>query len=107
MQKGRLWWLMVPARRLLRRLMRPWMLREAELFAELEEEDRRIDRRLAVVEDALAKQAVELSNLTHWVALLKKEIDTITARGWDSEAVRRRLATLEDQVISLSNESIR
>ena len=63
----------IPFRRLLRRLLRPIFLRQVELFGQL---DTRQD-------------------------LLEEQVKATLAFGWDYVALTRRLAALEDQVSAL------
>ena len=74
----------VPFRRLIRRLMRPMFLRQVEILEQLCE---RLD------EQAEATRA------------LHAEMRTVMAFGWDYTALVRRLAVLEDRVEALMVEA--
>ncbi len=79
MEPKRLRWVVVPARRGLRRLMRPMLYRQVEILEdlgrELDEVKSRLDR-------------------------LDAEVKTLAGLGWDHVAVTRRLAALEDRIES-------
>ena len=69
--------IIVPVRRLLRRIMRPMLLRQAELLQSLSE---RIDEN-------------------------SSQMQTAVALGWDHVALVRRLATIEEQLATLRREN--
>lgn len=77
MDPARFRWVVVPGRRLVRRLLRPVFYRQEELFAELGAE----------IDDLKA----EIDRLSH-------ELEGLKGLGWDHVAVTRRLATLEDRI---------
>ena len=80
---------LVPARRLSRRLLRPYFLRLAEILADL---SRRIDATEKGTRDLHAR-------LDHTSDQLQETI----AFGWDYAAMTRRLAALEDRVEALQS----
>jgi hypothetical protein len=84
----------VPFRRLLRRLLRPIFQRQAELLAELSREQGRLAQR----QEQLTGQ---LENLTRRLEQLDRQVQAATAFGWDYVALVRRLAALEDHVTAL------
>jgi hypothetical protein len=69
--------IIVPIRRLLRRIMRPMLYRQAELM------------------QSLAERVDENSN----------QMQTALALGWDHVAMVRRLAAIEEQLIALRREN--
>jgi len=77
----------IPFRRLLRRLLRPIFLRQVELFRQLDEERRQLH--------------TDLENIARRQDLLEEQVKATLAFGWDYVALTRRLAALEDQVSAL------
>jgi seryl-tRNA synthetase len=77
----------VPVRRVLRRVLRPIFLRQAELMMHLAG---RIDETNAKIEDLRRRHD-----------LTSDQIQDTIAFGWDHVAMARRLAALEDRVESL------
>lgn len=77
-------WVLVLARRLLRRLLRPIFFRQEEIYRDLQGQ----------IED-LSRHRDELSAQVHDLA---RQVDAQTAFGWDYVALVRRLAALEDRV---------
>lgn len=67
----------VPGRRLVRRVLRPVFYRQEELFAEL---------------------GGEIDGLKAEVERLSREVEGLTGLAWDHVAVTRRLAALEDRI---------
>src|SRR5262249_22641199 len=101
--------LLVLARRLLRRILRPMLLRQAELFQHLADlVDDHEHRLFALKIDNLELKeshealAVRQEELTVRHGELSEQIQTTMAFGWDYVALVRRLATLEDQVAALT-----
>lgn len=74
----------VPARRVLRRLLRPMLYRQVELFRELGDEIEELKQRV----ETLEHRADELAN----------SLKSAAALGWDHVALTRRLAALEDKL---------
>ena len=70
----------IPFRRLLRRLLRPIFLRQVELFGQLD---------------------AQLENIARRQDLLEEQVKATLAFGWDYVVLTRRLAALEDQVSAL------
>jgi hypothetical protein len=70
----------IPFRRLLRRLLRPIFLRQVELFGQFD---------------------TQLENIARRQDLLEEQVKATLAFGWDYVALTRRLAALEDQVSAL------
>jgi hypothetical protein len=85
----------VPFRRLLRRLLRPIFLRQVELFQGL------IDR-LDAGEKSLQEARDDLDRLAWRQDALEEQSETVQAFGWDYVAMGRRLSVLEDQIASLT-----
>jgi hypothetical protein len=89
MEPQRLGALVVPARRVLRRLQRPWFERQVQILDALRR-DLDVERaRGAVLER-------EVQALRHEVAELRAEVAAQEARAWDQTAIANRLAALED-----------
>ena len=87
--------LIVPVRRILRRILRPIFLRQAELMMQLAAQLDETDVTLQAVNRRLDHTSDQIQ-------------DTI-AFGWDYVAMARRLAALEDRVATLhsGSESLR
>ena len=82
---------LVLARRLLRRILRPVFFRQEEIYRDLQAQIDELTRR----RDALAEQVHGLS----------AQLDAAAAFGWDYVALARRLAALEDHVEALRRGS--
>ena len=105
----RLAWLVLPLRRLLRRLLGPVWAREELLFQALADDITRVERRLDAAVGELRSELTErhdvtTSYLTDRLAELERQIHAAAALGWDHVAVTRRLAALEDH-LALLNET--
>lgn len=116
--------LVVMARRLMRRVLRPIFLRQVEIFQYFADLlDNHEHRVFALQTDADAMKhhhhalAEELGRQNHALALrqdqlsgrqdeLAEQIQTTMAFGWDYVAMVRRLATLEDQLAVLTGSSL-
>jgi len=72
----------VGVRRVLRRLQRPWLIRQVQIFDEL--------RR------AIDAQEAQLAEIRRLIAELRTEVQQQEARTWDQTAIARRLAAIED-----------
>ena len=112
----RMGWVVMPARRLLRRLLGPVWRRERELFQLLGTEIARLDERLlnpdGVTEVAIAarvtqleQQVAVLAELPGRLDSLERQMQSIAALSWDHEAVVRRLAMIEDRLSTLQDGS--
>ena len=77
-------WAVVPARRLLRRLLRPMLYRQVELY-------RALDGDIEDLRDRLAR-------LEARVERVDEGAQRAAALGWDHVALSRRLAALEDRL---------
>jgi hypothetical protein len=86
--------LVVPLRRLIRRILRPIFQRQVELFQSLCD---RID--VADCNDQSLRS--ELANLANRHDDLADQMQSTIAFGWDYVALTRRLAILEDRVEAL------
>lgn len=99
----------VLARRLLRRVLRPIFMRQVEIFQHLVDRLDRLAPRVDAHEhavwalrsdaDSLKQRQDEVSRRQEEVS---EQLQTALAFGWDYVALVRRLATLEDQVASLT-----
>ena len=87
--------IVVLARRLLRRLLRPIFLHQVALYQYLIE---RLDGSETRVNGVLA----DMETLTRRQNELNERLETIQAFGWDYVAMVRRLAVLEDQLAILT-----
>jgi hypothetical protein len=88
----------VPARRALRRLLRPVFQRQAELFQHLSDRldaTEAADRGLRADLDALAARQQQAG----------EQLQATVAFGWDYVALVRRLAVLEDRVEALARDA--
>ncbi len=85
----------VPFRRLLRRLLRPILYRQAELMAELRDEVADLRLKLAS-QIAQNRQALEDQAIRQ--DLLDRQVETAIAMGWDLQAMLQRIGALEVQV---------
>jgi hypothetical protein len=90
--------IMILARRLLRRVLRPIFFRQAELFQHL-------TNRLDEHEPVIRATHRNLDILAHRQELAEKKVETFLALGWDHVALARRLAVLEDQIAVLTGQS--
>src|SRR4051794_18208905 len=81
----------VPARRLLRRLLRPVFLRQVALFQNLIE-------RLDAGEESIRVVRSEFGDHVRRLDELEEQAQAIQAFGWDYVAMGRRMAVLEDQL---------
>jgi hypothetical protein len=88
----------VPVRRLLRRLLRPIFLRQVELFQKL------VDRRDAG-EASLQVVRDDVDKLTKRQDEVDERVEAVLAFGWDYVAMVRRLAVLEDQLVALTGQA--
>jgi hypothetical protein len=95
MQARRLPWLVVPARRLLRRLLGPVWERERALFEALHEEHVQLGQRLIDVHSDLGAQVAYLSERIDEV---ERQVRATAALGWDHVALTRRLTAIEDRL---------
>lgn len=77
----------IPFRRLLRRLLRPMLVRLADLLQSLGDRADEAARRLVAVETRMDRA--------------EDRLQAAVAFGWDHVAVVRRLAALEDEVAAL------
>lgn len=107
---------LVLARRLLRRVLRPVFLRQAELFRQLAEalddHEHRVYAQRVEIEAVKQRQhqlAVRQDDQARYHDILAgrqdelaDQLQTTMAFGWDYVAFVRRLATLEDQVAALT-----
>lgn len=107
---------LVLARRLLRRILRPFFLRQAELFQrladQLGEHEHRIFAQKVDVEAVKTRQAEHKDRMDQMMKYhdilagrqdeLADQIQTTMAFGWDYVAFVRRLGTLEDQIAMLT-----
>lgn len=87
-------WLIVPPRRLLRRILRPIFQHQAVLFQSL-------CARLDAAERRDVRIETDLKNLRLRQETLGDQIQATQALGWDHVALVRRLAVLEDRVETL------
>lgn len=83
----------LPLRRVLRRLQRPWFFRQVEIFKELR---RAIDVQEAQQEAQMAEIRRLVAESRGLVAELRTEVQQQEARAWDQTAIARRLAAIED-----------
>lgn len=83
--------LVVAPRRLLRRLLRPFLYRLVEILQSLCD-------RLDAEEQASRSLRVEMGELSARQDELTESLRTSITLGWDHVALARRLATLEDRV---------
>jgi hypothetical protein len=112
--------LLILVRRMVRRILRPMFLRQAEIFrhfaALLDDHEHRVFA-LRIDADAMKRQHAELNrqheamacrqeNLSARQDELADQIQTTMAFGWDYVAMVRRLATLEDQLASLTGATV-
>src|SRR4051812_16880625 len=88
----------VPFRRVLRRLLRPILLRQVELFQAL------IDR-LDAGEKSLDAVRAEVDGLARRQDALEEQAETVLAFGWDYVAMGRRLAILDEQLAALTGHA--
>ncbi|MDB5350037.1 MAG: hypothetical protein JWN86_1284 [Planctomycetota bacterium] len=82
----------VAVRRLLRRLLRPIFLRQAELMASLAS---RLDDHVAKIDEAHRR-----------IDRTSDEIQDTIALGWDYVAMVRRVAALEDRIEALQSREL-
>lgn len=120
--------LLVMARRLMRRILRPIFLRQVEIFQNfadrLDDHENRVSA-LRIDADAMKRQHRDLAQeferelgqkhaalmerqdqLSGRQEELADQIQTTMAFGWDYVAMVRRLATLEDQLALLTGSSL-
>ncbi|WP_406696768.1 hypothetical protein V5E97_37850 [Singulisphaera sp. Ch08] len=115
---------LVVARRVMRRVLRPIFLRQVEIFQYLADRLDNHENRvfaLRIDADAMKRQhgelAAELGRQNEALAYrqdllsgrqdeLADQIQTTMAFGWDYVAMVRRLATLEDQLASLTGSTL-
>ncbi len=90
---------MVYTRRLLRRVLKPIFVRQVELL-------QWIVKRLDADERSLAGACDDIALLRKRQEEVDERVETILAFGWDYVAMVRRLAVLEDQVASLTGQSL-
>jgi hypothetical protein len=88
----------VPVRRLLRRLLRPIFLRQVELFQEL-------IHRLDAGEKSVQAVRDDVESLARRQDEVDERVETALAIGWDHVAMVRRLAVLEDQLATLTGQA--
>jgi hypothetical protein len=86
--------LIVPLRRILRRLERPWFDRQVEIFDELRAAIDAAEARIAAAERTIET----LGTLAQEVRELRDSLRAEEARSWDQSAIARRLAALEDRI---------
>jgi hypothetical protein len=91
-------WLLVLARRLLRRLLRPIFLRQVELLQSLIDRLDRGEMSVRTVQDDVDRIAQRMDDVD-------ERLETVLAFGWDYVAMVRRLAVLEDQVAVLTGHT--
>lgn len=84
MEPQRFGFLVVPLRRVLRRLQLPWFLRQVEILTELRQ--------------GIEAPEAQLTELHRLVGELRVMIKAQEARSWDHVAIARRLAALEDAI---------
>jgi hypothetical protein len=87
--------LVVPARRAMRRLLRPIFQRQVEIFQSLCD-------RIDAAEVAEGHLRSDLDDLARRQDELADQVQHAIAFGWDYVAMVRRLALLEDRVSSLA-----
>src|SRR5262245_19240357 len=105
--------LMVMVRRLMRRILRPFFLRQAELFQHLaglvEDHEHRVYA-LRIDQESLKHRHDAMIRRQDEMAARQDEqgeqLHTTMAFGWDYVALVRRLATLEDQVAALTGSAV-
>ncbi len=90
--------LVVFARRLLRRLLRPIFLHQVALYQYLIE-------RLDGNETSVKGVQADMETLTRRQNELNERLETVQAFGWDYVAMVRRLAVLEDQLATLTGQA--
>jgi hypothetical protein len=88
----------VPVRRLLRRLLRPIFLRQVELLQKL------IDR-LDAGEASLQSVREQVDGLAKRQDEVDERVEMVLSFGWDYVAMVRRLAVLEDQLVALTGQA--
>lgn len=88
----------VPFRRVLRRLLRPIFFRQVELFQSL------IDR-LDACEKSLEAVRADVDALARRQEALEEQAETVLAFGWDYVAMGRRLTALDDQLATLNGHA--
>jgi len=103
MMPDRMGGIVVPLRRVLRRLQRPWFDRQVEILYQLRGEIDVGEARIAVTEAELetgrqqiAALRAEVAELRAEVAELRSQVVAQEARSWDQAAIARQLAALED-----------
>jgi hypothetical protein len=97
-ETGGLRLLLVPLRRLLRRVLRPVFFRQAELFQGIID---RIDRQEAALRTATA----DLERVAKLQEELARRVDHDQALYWDHVALVRRLVVIEDQLAALTGNA--
>ena len=90
--------IVVLARRLLRRLLRPIFLHQVALYQYLIE-------RLDGSETSVKGVQADMETLTRRQNELNERLETVQAFGWDYVAMVRRLAVLEDQLATLTGQA--
>ena len=90
--------IVVVARRLLRRVLRPIFLHQVALFQYLIE---RLDRD----EASLTGVQSDVATLTRRQDEIDQRLETVQAFGWDYVAMVRRLAVIEDQLAALTGQA--
>jgi hypothetical protein len=108
-------WIVVPLRKLLRRLLGPVWSQEELLFHSLNERIAHLETELSSgavssrIEDGIEDVRVDLRGrqeastelITQRLADLERQVETLTGLGWDHVAVVRRLASIEDHMADL------
>lgn len=98
----RLSWLVLPLRRLLRRLLGPVWSRERELFEALSRDIGQAERLAAEGDDELRRRLEEIAAsaayLSERIDALERQVQATAGLGWDHVALVQRLATLEDRL---------
>lgn len=89
MQPSRMRFLVVPARRVLRRLLRPMFVRQVEIYEGF----------AADIEDLRSRT----EDLRKEIAEVNEKVESIAALGWDHVALTRRLAAIEDRLAMADN----
>lgn len=112
--------LMILVRRAMRRVLRPIFLRQVEIFQHLADRlgdhEERIGN-LRIDADAMKRQHAQLGrqhealtnrqdSLSARQDELADQIQTTMAFGWDYVAMVRRLATIEDQLATLTGSTV-
>jgi|ERR671935_886406 hypothetical protein len=101
-QARRLRWLVVPARKLLRRLLGPVWERERALFAAIDADLVRVDERMTVQNEEMKARDEELKetlrDLGERIEALDERLHSTAALVWDQVALARRLAKIEEHL---------